>query len=174
MPMKLKLLDLFSGIGGFSLSASWTGEIETVAFCEIDPFCRQVLKKHWPDVPIFDDVTKLTKEKLDAAGIGAVDIITGGFPCQDLSVAGALLGFGGKRSSLFMEIIRLYSELRPKYIVFENVANLLSGDYGRWFERFLSKLAEVGLDAEWHCIPASAINAKHHRDRVWVVSYPVG
>src|SRR5438105_3901045 len=93
---KLKLLDLFSGIGGFSLGFERTGGFETVAFCEIDPYCRAVLAKHWPGVPLFDDVRTLTSAALAAAGIG-VDVITGGFPCQDLSVAGRGAGLGGER-----------------------------------------------------------------------------
>jgi DNA (cytosine-5)-methyltransferase 1 len=173
--MKLKVLDLFSGIGGFSLGLERTGGFETVAFCEIEPFPHKVLAKHWPGVPIYEDVRTLTGQRLAADGI-AVDVITGGFPCQDISVAGKRGGLGeGTRSGLWSEIIRLASELRPKFIIVENVAALLSGPSeqpGRWFGRVLGDLAECGYDAEWRNIPASFIGAWHRRERVWLVAYP--
>ena len=124
---KLRVLDLFSGIGGFSLGLERTGGFETVAFCEIEPFPRRVLAKHWPEVPCYDDVRTLTGDVLRRDGI-AVDVITGGFPCQDLSVAGKQRGMGeGTRSGLWSEIVRLVGELRPQYIIVENVAALLAG-----------------------------------------------
>ena len=175
MSGKLRVLDLFSGIGGFSLGLERTGGFETVAFCEIDPFCRRVLAKHWPEVPCYDDVRTLTADRLRADGITRIDVITGGFPCQDLSVAGRRAGIEGSRSGLWSEIVRLACELRPQFIIVENVANLLSGpgeQPGQWFGRVLGDLAEVGFDAEWHCIPAAAVGAPHSRDRVWVVAYP--
>jgi len=170
MSNKFKLLDLFSGIGGFSLGLERSGYFETVAFCEIDPFCRRVLKKHWPEVPQYDDVKTLTADRLAADGI-AVDAICGGFPCQDISTAGKQAGIGeGTRSGLYSEVIRLAGELQPKVIILENVAALLSGENGRWFGRVLGDLAALGYDAEWHCIPASALGAPHRRDRVWVIA----
>ena len=102
----LKVLDLFSGIGGFSLGLERTGGFETVAFCEIDPFCRRVLAKHWPNVRQFKDVTKLRGED-----VGPVDVITGGFPCQDISPAGLKQGLDGERSGLWREFARLIGEL---------------------------------------------------------------
>ena len=166
---KLRVLDLFSGIGGFSLGLERTGGFETVAFCEIEPFPRKVLAKHWPKVPIYDDVRTLTKDILDRDGI-AVDVICGGFPCQDLSTSGNQKGLGKEtRSGLFSEIIRLSSELQPQFIIMENVSALLSGDGGRWFSYVLGSLAEIGYDAEWHCIPASHLGAPHRRDRIWIV-----
>ncbi len=173
--MKLRLLDLFSGIGGFSLGLERTGGFQTVAFCEIEPFCRRVLAKHWPEVPCYDDVRTLTAERLAADGIG-VDVISGGFPCQDLSVAGKRAGIEASRSGLWSEITRLASELRPRFIIVENVANLLAGPgerRGWWFGRVLGDLAALGYDAEWHCIPASAVGLFHARERVWIVAYPV-
>ena len=175
MSKKLKVLDLFSGIGGFSLGLERTGGFETVAFCEIEKYPRKVLARHWPDVPIYEDVRNVTGEKLAADGI-AVDVITGGFPCQDISQAGKQSGIGeGTRSGLWSEIARLVGELRPKYVIVENVSALLSGPSerrGAWFGRVLGDLAEVGYDAEWHSISASSIGAKHHRDRVWIIAYP--
>tara|TARA_R110000787_G_scaffold146969_1_gene260685 strand:- start:375 stop:1166 length:792 start_codon:yes stop_codon:yes gene_type:complete len=171
----LKVLDLFSGIGGFSLGLERTGGFETVAFCEIEDYPRKVLAKHWPDVPIYEDVRNVTKDQLIADGID-VDIITGGFPCQDLSTAGRQNGLkDGTRSGLWSEIARLVGELRPKFVIVENVANLLVGpseQRGRWFGRVLGDLAERGYDAEWENIPASAVGAPHRRERVWLVAYP--
>ena len=174
---KLKVLDLFSGIGGFSLGLERTGGFETVAFCEIEEFPRRVLAKHWPGVPCYHDVTKLTSDILDRDGI-SVDVITGGFPCQDISTAGKQAGMdAGTRSGLWSEIVRLIGELRPQYVIVENVAALLSGpskQRGGWFGRILGDLAECGYDAEWENIPASALGAPHRRERVWVVAYPNG
>lgn len=171
MSGKLKLLDLFSGIGGFSLGLERTAGFETVAFCEIDPFCRRVLAKHWPDVPCYDDVRTLTADRLRADGI-SVAAICGGFPCQDLSVAGNMVGIDAGRSGLWSEIVRLAGELRPEFVIVENVANLLAGGDGRWFGRVLGDLAALGYDAEWHCIQASHVGAPHGRDRAWIVAYP--
>ena len=170
--MKLKVLDLFSGIGGFSLGLERTGGFETVAFCEIEKFPRKVLNKHWPNVPIYEDVRNVTAEKLRTDGIFP-DVITGGFPCQDISVAGNQKGIGeGTRSGLWSECARLLGDIRPRYAIFENVTALLSGDNGRWFEQVLWDISKVGYDAEWHCIPASELGAHHQRDRVWIVAYP--
>jgi DNA (cytosine-5)-methyltransferase 1 len=170
---KLKVLDLFSGIGGFSLGLERTGGFETVAFCEIDPFCRRVLAKHWPEVKQYDDVRTLTADQLAADGI-AVDVICGGFPCQDISLAGLELGMEGERSGLWSEIARLSSELRPQFLLVENVTNLLAGERGAWFSRVLGDLAAIGYDAEWHCISASDFAAPHRRSRVWIVANPHG
>ena len=172
---KLRVLDLFSGIGGFSLGLERTGGFETVAFCEIEPFPRRVLAKHWPEVPCYEDVTKLTGDILKRDGI-SVDVITGGFPCQDLSTAGKQRGMGeGTRSGLWSEIVRLIGELQPRYVIVENVAALLFGPSerrGGWFGRVLGDLAECGYDAEWENIPAAALGAPHLRERAWVIAYP--
>ena len=160
------MLDLFSGIGGFSLGLERAG-FETVAFCEIDKKAQKVLRKHWPNVPIFDDVSKLSAGALHERGI-AVDVICGGFPCQDISVAGKGAGLEGERSGLWSEFARLIGELRPRYAIVENVSALL----GRGLDRVLGDLAQIGYDAEWHCIPASAVGAPHRRDRIWIVAYP--
>ena len=171
------LLDLFSGIGGFSLGLERSGGFKTVAFCEIEPFPRAVLAKHWPEVPCYDDVRTLTAERLAADGI-AVDAICGGFPCQDISLAGSQRGMDvGTRSGLWSEIDRLIGEIRPAIVVVENVANLLAGPADRpggWFSRILGDLAARGYDAEWRNIPAAFVGAPHRRERVWIVAYPKG
>jgi DNA (cytosine-5)-methyltransferase 1 len=169
----LRVLDLFSGIGGFSLGLERTGGFDTVAFCEIEPFPRRVLAKHWPKVPCYDDVRTLTAARLAADGIG-VDVICGGFPCQDISVSGSGDGLDGERSGLWEEFHRLIGELRPSYICVENSPNLLAGDRGRWFGRILGQLASLGYDAEWEVIPASAVGAPHRRERIWIVAYAIG
>lgn len=160
---KLKVLDLFSGIGGFSLGLERTGGFETTAFCEIDPFCRRVLAKHWPGVPCFEDVTTLRGED-----VGSVDAICGGFPCQDISLAGDGAGLEGERSGLWREIARLVRELRPRLVLVENVSALL----GRGLDRVLGDLAALGYSAWWRCIRASDVGAPHGRDRIWIVAYP--
>ena len=165
----MKVLDLFSGIGGFSLGLERAG-METVAFCEFDEHAQKVLRKHWPGVPIHSDIRELDAKQFR----GTVDVICGGFPCQDLSTAGKQVGFSGERSSLYGEMLRVISECMPSYAIFENVTGLLTGDSGRWFGQFLYDLAQIGFDAEWHCVSASDIGAQHHRDRVWVIAYPCG
>lgn len=162
--MPLRVLDLFSGIGGFSLGLERAG-MQTVAFCEIDPFARRVLTKHWPEVPCHDDIRTLTADWLAENGLWP-DVICGGFPCQDISVAGKGAGIGGERSGLWREYARLIGEIRPRYVIVENVAALL----GRGLGDVLGDLAALGYDAEWHCIPASAVGAPHQRDRVWIVA----
>lgn len=177
---KLKVLDLFAGIGGFSLGLERTCGFETVAFCEIEKFPQKVLRKHWPDKPIYDDVRELTADRLVSDGVELPDVITGGFPCQDLSSAGNMQGIGcGTRSGLFREMLRIAVECgergRKPYIIFENVSRLLSGPSeasGEWFAEFLYALAEIGYDAEWACITAASLGYAHERDRIWVIAYP--
>jgi DNA (cytosine-5)-methyltransferase 1 len=159
----MNVLDLFSGIGGFSLGLERAG-MKTVAFCEIDEACHKVLRKHWPETPIFSDVTKLSSKDLNEH----IDVICGGFPCQDISTAGKGVGLAGERSGLWFQFHRLISEIRPSYAIIENVSALRS----RGLDQVLRSLAEIGYDAEWHCIPASAVGAPHRRDRVWIVAYP--
>ena len=165
----LKVLDLFSGIGGFSLGLERAG-MKTDAFCEIEEYPRRVLAKHWPDVPIYEDVRTLTRERLESDGITGIDVICGGFPCQDISDAGKRAGIGGKRSGLWREFARLIGELRPRFAIVENVSALRSRGLGQ----VLGDLAALGYDTEWHCIPASYVGAPHPRDRIWLVAYPDG
>lgn len=167
---KLKVLDLFSGIGGFSLGLERTGGFETVAFCEIEEFTRKVLAKHWPGVPCYHDVRELTRERLIADGI-SVDVICGGFPCQDLSQAGKREGIDASRSGLWREYARIIGEIRPKFAIVENVPELLTGGDGEWFGKVLRDLASIGYDAEWHCLQAGNFGAAHIRDRVWITAY---
>jgi DNA-cytosine methyltransferase len=171
----LNVLDLFSGIGGISARKSRDAVslgleragMRTVAFCEIEPYCRAVLRKHWPNVPCYDDVRTLTADRLEQTEL-LPDVICGGFPCQDISIAGKGAGIEGERSGLWKEYARIIGELRPRYVIVENVAALL----GRGLGRVLGDLAALGYDAEWHCIPASAVGAPHRRDRLWLVAYP--
>jgi DNA (cytosine-5)-methyltransferase 1 len=165
----LKVLSLFAGIGGFDLGLERTGGFKTVAFCEIDPFCRRVLAKHWPGVPCYHDVRELTAERLSADGI-AVDVICGGFPCQGVSEAGLREGLQDPRSGLWSEYARLIGEIRPLYVIVENVSELLRDGYG--MAEVLGDLAQVGYDAEWHSIPALAVGADHIRERIWIIAYP--
>ncbi|MDX1950304.1 MAG: DNA (cytosine-5-)-methyltransferase, partial [Rickettsiales bacterium] len=165
--MSLTVLDLFSGIGGFSLGAERAGW-RTVSFCEIDKFCTEILKKRWPEVPIFDDIKSLTAEEIYKKVDSKIDVICGGFPCQDISVAGKKAGITGSRSSLWKEFARLINEIKPKYAIIENVANLR----GNGLITVLQDLWQIGYDAEWHCIPASAVGAPHRRDRIWIIAYP--
>lgn len=159
----IRTLDLFSGIGGFSLGLERTGGFKTVGFCEIEPYPQAVLRKHWPGVPIYPDVTKLEKSH-----VGQVNVICGGFPCQDISSAGKGAGLAGRNSGLWFEYARLIGEFRPDWIIIENVTALRS----RGFDRVLWSLASLGYDAEWHCIPATFVGAPHSRDRIWIIAYP--
>lgn len=154
---KLKVLDLFSGIGGFSLGLERTGHFETVAFCEINEKRWPVLKKHWPDTPIIPDVKRIPDGFV-------VDLVTAGFPCQDISLAGKGAGLSGRRSRLFWRIIRTAGMVGWPRLLLENVAALLD----RGLCTVLGALAQVGYDAQWDCIPASAVGAPHVRDRIWI------
>jgi DNA (cytosine-5)-methyltransferase 1 len=163
----VNVLDLFSGIGGFSLGLERAG-MRTVAFCEIDPYCRAVLAKHWPAVRCYTDIRELTATRLVADVWHRIEVICGGFPCQDISVAGKGAGLAGERSGLWSEYARLIREIRPRYAIVENVSGLL----GRGLEQVLGDLASIGYDTEWHCIPAAYVGAPHRRDRIWIVAYP--
>lgn len=159
----MKVLDLFSGIGGFSLGLERAG-METVAFCEVDKHAQKVLKNHWPKVPIFEDVRDLSFLDFEE---GEIDLICGGFPCQDISVAGPKKGLAGKRSGLWFEYWRLINEIRPKYVIIENVANLRN----LGLARVLKDLRAIGYNAEWHIISACSIGAPHRRERIWIIAY---
>jgi DNA (cytosine-5)-methyltransferase 1 len=167
----MNVLDLFSGIGGFSLGLERAG-MKTVAFCEIEEYPRKVLAKHWPNIPIYNDVRELTGDRLKQDGI-SVDVISGGFPCQDISVGHTwreARGLQGERSGLWSEIVRLVDDIRPQFLIAENVAALR----GRGLTQCLQDLWSVGYDAEWHIIPAAAVGLDHQRERVWIIAYPTG
>jgi DNA (cytosine-5)-methyltransferase 1 len=166
--MELKLLDLFSGIGGFSYAAERiVGGYKTTQFVEIDPYCRSVIRKNFPNTPIHDDIKTFTGKP------GQFDVFTAGFPCQDLSVAGKQRGIGeGTRSGLFYEIIRLLGEIQPRFVLFENVRNLLSHEKGETFQEVLFQIAKAGYDAEWSIISAKDLGACHRRERIWIIAYP--
>ena len=161
---KLKLLDTFSGIGGFSYAAEkLVGGFETTQFIEIDPYCQKVLNKHWPNVPIHDDIRTFTAKPFQ------YDAVCGGFPCQDLSVAGRGKGITPEtRSGLFYELMRVIRMVRPKYVILENVAAILNNG----LDIVLGELSEAGYDAEWAVISASSLGACHQRSRWWLVAYP--
>lgn len=155
---------LFAGIGGFDLGFERAG-MRTVWQVEQSEFCRAVLARHFPDAERFEDVREVGVAELEP-----VDLICGGFPCQDISLAGRGAGIDGARSGLWSEYARIVRELEPRWVVVENVSALL----GRGLDRVLRDLAEIGYDAEWDCLPASAFGAPHQRDRFWLVAYPSG
>ncbi|MEK0313720.1 DNA cytosine methyltransferase [Cohnella sp. 56] len=161
----MKALSLFSGIGGIDLACEWAG-IETVAFCEREPFPQKVLRKHWPDVPIYDDVCTLTKERLDEDGIGPIDLIHGGYPCQPFSTAGKREGENDDRH-LWPEVRRLLKAIRPRWFVGENVA----GHVSLGLDEVLSDLGDDGYTAKAFVIPACAVGAFHKRSRVFIVAH---
>ena len=150
----------FSGIGGFDLGFQRVG-IETLWQIEIDAFCRRVLERHFPNARRYQNIKRVRN-------LTAVDILSGGFPCQDISSAGRMRGIDGKRSGLWSEMWRLIRIVRPRYVVVENVAALLN----RGIERVVGNLAESGYDCEWDCLPAIAFGAPHRRDRIFLVAYP--
>ena|ERR1700761_4955254 len=155
---------LFAGIGGFDLGFERAG-FKTVWQVEIDPDCRKVLAHQFPEAKRFDDI-----RQCGANNLGRVDVIAGGFPCQDISIGatnGQRVGLDGLRSGLWFEMLRVVRELRPRFVLIENVAAIL----GLGLERVLCDLAAIGFDAQWDCIPASAIGANHQRDRFWAVAY---
>ena len=162
--MVMRLLDLFSGIGGFSYAAEkLVGGYETVAFCEQDKFCQQVLRKHWKDVPIYDDV-----RTINATGLGRIDIVAGGFPCQAVSQAGLQKATEDDRW-LWDEMFRIIKDCKPKWIIGENVQGLININEGVLFEQVQTDLENEGYCVQSVVIPACAKNAPHRRDRVWII-----
>ena len=162
---KLKHLDLFSGIGGFSLGLEATGGFETVAFCDYDSYCQKILRKHWPWVTIYDDIKELNHEKLNSNGHTKIDIVTGGYPCQPFSVAGRQQGEKDPRH-VWPEYFRLIKELRPTWVIGENV----SGHVKLGLDTVLENLESEGYSARTFSISASSIGANHQRERIWIVA----
>jgi len=188
-------MDLFSGIGGFSLAASWTGEIETVQFVEIDPFCQKVLQKNFKGVPIHDDIktfTYTTSIRCNGLPIGGqketeterrlcepkrdiqprIDILTAGVPCQPASVAGNRKGKSDDRW-LWPETFRVIGEVKPTWCILENVPGLLTLDNGLAFEDCCLTLEDEGYEVQSFIIPACAVNAPHRRNRVWIIAHAI-
>jgi len=161
---KLKLLDTFAGIGGFSYAAEkLVGGFETIGFIEKDPYCQQILKKNFPNIPIHDDITTYRAEPYSAS------VISAGFPCTDISVAGRQEGITETtRSGLFFQLVRTIRMVRPKYVILENVSAILNNG----MDIVLGELFKAGYDAEWCCIPSSFVGACHQRDRWWAIAYP--
>ena len=167
--MPLRLLDLFSGIGAFSIGLESSDFARTVAFSEINPHASAVLARHWPGVPNLGDVRTITDASLRRAGIAA-DIICGGFPCTDISSAGRGAGINGERSGLWREYARIVREIRPRFVLVENVGALLA----RGMSTVLGDLADCGYDAVWRRIAAADVGAPHLRQRIWIVAYARG
>jgi DNA (cytosine-5)-methyltransferase 1 len=160
MTKQLTFGSLFAGIGGFDLGFERAGMVCKWQV-EIDDYATRVLEKHWPDVKRYRDV-----RECGAANLEPVDVICGGFPCQDISYAGLGAGLAGERSGLFFEVVRIIREMGPQFAVLENVAALLDRGMGD----VLGSLASIGYDAEWECLPAGAFGAVHCRDRVFVLA----
>jgi DNA (cytosine-5)-methyltransferase 1 len=168
------MLDLFSGIGGFSLAAQWCwgDELEIVAFCEINKFCQKVLHKHWPNIPIIEDIKNFNKEIIRTFSQGweyvsnEIDILTGGFPCQPFSIAGKRKGKTDDRF-LWPDMFRVIREVRPSWIITENVAGIVR----MALDDCLSDLEGEGYSTQAIIVPACAVNAPHRRDRVWIVAH---
>lgn len=159
---RLRNLSLFSGIGGLELAAEWA-QIETVGFVERDPYCIGILRRHWPQVPIIEDVRELTRETLSP--IGSIEIVSGGFPCQPHSLAGKRKASGDDRD-LWPEFARVICEVAPRWVVAENVPGLRSSERGRFFGRVLGDLASMGYNASWCSFEAYDVGAAHARNRL--------
>lgn len=159
----MKVMGLFSGIGGFELGMRRAGH-DVVAVCETDVFCMSILKKRFPEAATRPDITRARFYR------GQADIITAGFPCQDVSAAGNGTGLSGERSGLYREFMRAVRVVRPAHAIVENVAALVN----RGLRDILGEMAEVWYDTEWDCVPACAVGLPHRRDRVWIVAHPQG
>jgi DNA (cytosine-5)-methyltransferase 1 len=158
------VLDLFSGIGGFSLGLTRAG-FNTIAFCEIDKYCRSILKNHWPDVPIFEDIKSMSSKDIN----GTIDVITGGFPCQPFSVSGKRRGYADDRF-LWPEMFRIIQESHPRWVICENVPGIIN----MALDTVLDDLEGESYETETFIIPACSVNAPHRRDRVWIVAHSIG
>ena len=164
--MELTKLSLFSGILGDDLASEWAG-IKTICCVEIDPFCQQVIKKHHPNMPIIGDVRDVTKERIKESP----NIISGGFPCQDVSTAGLRQGINeDTRSGLWGEYARIIGEFRPNWVVAENVRGLLSIGNGGGFRGILRDFSNLGYHVGWCVLRASTYGAKHQRERVFIIA----
>ena len=165
----LKILDLFSGLGGFSLGLERTGCFKTTAFCDNNKYSRLLLQKHWKGVKIYNDVREINKEQLESDGIQFPDIITGGFPCQPFSVAGKQKGTSDDRH-LWPEMFRIIKEFTPRWIIGENVKGLTNIEKGMVFESVCTDLEGEGYEVRAFNIPAAGVGAPHRRERIWIVA----
>ena len=165
----LKVLDLFSGLGGFSLGLERTGCFKTTAFCDNNKYSRLLLQKHWKGVKIYNDVREINKEQLESDGIQFPDIITGGFPCQPFSVAGKQKGTSDDRH-LWPEMFRIIKEFTPRWIIGENVKGLTNIEKGMVFESVCTDLEGEGYEVRAFNIPAAGVGAPHRRERIWIVA----
>ena len=164
----MRVLDLFSGIGGFAYAGHMLGGFTTTQFVENNAYCQQVLRKNFPLVPIHDDITTFDT----SFKFGEYDLITAGFPCQDLSSAGKQAGLReGTRSSLFYRVMQIARRVRPKFILFENVANTISHGNGQTFQQILLEIAKSGYNAEWGIVSARDVGGCHLRKRIWIIAY---
>ena len=168
--MTYKILDLFSGLGGFSLGLERTGHFKTIAFCDNDKFSKLILDKHWKGVKVYNDVREITKEKFKEDGIEFPDIITGGFPCQPFSVAGKQKGTSDDRH-LWPEMFRIIQEFTPRWVIGENVKGLTNIQDGVVFETVCTDLEGEGYEVRTFNIPAAGVGAPHRRERLWIVAH---
>jgi DNA (cytosine-5)-methyltransferase 1 len=166
----MKVLDLFSGIGGFSLGLESTGHFKTVAFCDNDKFCKLILDKHWKGIKIYEDVKEISKKKFKEDSIEFPDIITGGFPCQPFSVAGKQQGTSDSRH-LWPEMFRIIKDFTPRWVIGENVKGLTNIQDGVVFETVCSDLEGEGYEVRTFNIPAAGVQAPHRRERIWIVAH---
>ena len=162
----LRHLDLFSGLGGFSLGLEATGGFETVAFCDIEKFSRKVLKKHWPNVKQYKDIKELTYEQIKEDTLAPIDIVTGGYPCQPFSIAGSQRGEKDKRH-LWPDMFRIVKECKPTWVIGENV----SGHIKLGLDTVLQDLESEGYSVRAFSISASSVGANHQRERVWIIAH---
>jgi len=169
MKQKYKVLDLFSGLGGFSLGLERTGHFETVAFCDNDKFSKAILDKHWKGIKVYDDVREITKEKFKEDGIEFPDIITGGFPCQPFSVAGKQKGTSDDRH-LWPEMFRIIKTFKPRFAIGENVRGIVNIQDGVVFETVCTDLESEGYEVQPFNIPAAGVGAPHRRERIWFIA----
>ncbi|MCC5619363.1 DNA cytosine methyltransferase, partial [Nostoc sp. CHAB 5836] len=164
-----KVLDLCSGIGGFTLGHLISGGFETVAFCEINQYCQQVLGLRFPQIPIIPDIHDITVESLARIGVGNIDGIIAGLPCPPFSLAGKRLASKDERN-LFGEFFRVLCCVRPDWAIVENVPGLITAEGGEFFRAVLWQFTSLGFDVEWGIISAASVGAVHKRERVWIIA----
>lgn len=163
--MSFTHLSLFSGIGGIDLAGEWAG-FQTVQFVEKDSFCQKILRKNFPGVPIHDDVLTFNGKEYE----GTIDLLSAGFPCQPFSMAGKRRGSNDERS-LWGEVERIISEVKPRWFVGENVPGLLTSERGAYFGRILASLEQLRYSTSWLCLSAKEVGAVHQRKRIFIVAY---